>query len=271
MASELADILKRRELIRNLVARQLKVRYKSSSLGFLWSMLSPFLMMLVYWFIFTRIMNPRGAGIPNFKAYILCGLFTWYFFAGALTDATTAIVGNVSLVKRIYFPRIILPISTTLTNLVNFLLSLIVLFILLVVWRSSGIVPPSPQLAFIPVVILIELALCLGFAFFLAPLNVLFRDIEHMLQVILLAWMFMTPAVYPYWDVVPGRFWMLYFANPMACLIAAYQRILWAGDVVAGGFPLEALLLIPACWAVVLLVSGYLFMRKVESSVVDQL
>ncbi len=265
MASELVKIFERRELIRNLVARQLKVRYKSSSLGFVWSLLNPLLMMLVYWAVFSQVLA-RNAGLENFQVYILCGLFPWYFFAGALSDSTSAIVGNVSLVKRIYFPRIILPLSTTVTNLVNFLFSLVVLGILLVIWQPSVGMP----LLLLPVIIALEFILALGFALFLAPLNALFRDVEHMLQVILLAGMFTTPAVYPYWkDFVPERYWGLYFANPMACIIAAYQKILWG--YFDGGPSLQHLLFVPLCWAVVLLVGGYFFMRKMEGTVVDQL
>ena len=265
MAGQWYEVFKRRELVRNLVARQLKVRYKSSSLGFLWSLLNPLIMTLVYWAVFKSIFTGgwRGAGIDNYAAYLVSGLFAWNFFAGSVSDSVNAFVGNVSLVKKVYFPRIILPVSTVLTNLVNFLLSLIVVFVLLILWGKT----PRLSLIMLPLLILIEFMLAAGLSFFVCCLNVLFRDVEHMLQVILFAGFFLAPVIYPYSLVVKTeQHHILYFLNPMACIIVSYQSILYHGQ-----FPAYQFILIPLIFAVVLLVAGYRFLIRIEGMVIDQL
>ncbi len=255
----LLEVIERRELIKNLVARQLKVRYKSSSLGFLWSLLNPLLMMFVYWAVFSQLLRFRG--IENFKAYLATGLFAWNFFAGALSDSTNSIVGNVSLVKRVYFPRFILPLSAVLTNLVNFFFSLIVLLLLFVFW---GVDLRLPVLA-LPIVIITEFILALGLSFFLSGLNVFFRDIEHILQVVLLAWFFLTPIVYER-GLIPANLQPLYLCNPMTSIIVCYQSILYYGE-----FPSALLFVAPFIFSIIVLLAGYLFFRRNEGLIVDQL
>ena len=178
-------------------------------------------------------------------------------------------MGNISLVKKVYFPRIILPVSAVLTNLVNFLLSLVVVFVLLIIWKvpSTWETPSGICLFMLPVLMLIELMLACGLSFFISSLNVLFRDVEHMLQVILFAGFFLTPVIYPYTLVVPERIpaW-LYFLNPMASIIVGYQSILYYGKL-----PPPQLIYIPLAISIVLLVSGYRFLIKLDGMIVDQL
>ena len=268
MPGQWHELLKRRELTKNLVTRQLRVRYKSSSLGFLWSLLNPLLMTLVYYVVFST-MRWRGIGTGNYAAYLVVGLFPWNLFAGSISDSATSFVGNISLVKKVYFPRIILPVSAVLTNLVNFILSLVVVFILLIIWKvPSGWEEPSGIcLLMLPLLILIELMLACGLSFFISSLNVLFRDVEHMLQVILFAGFFLTPVIYPYTLVVPEKIpsW-LYFLNPMAGIIVSYQSILFNGT-----FPSPQFVYIPLVISIAVLISGYRFLVKVEGMVVDQL
>ncbi len=266
MAGRIQEILRRRELIKNLVARQLKVRYKNSFLGFFWSLFNPFFMMLIFWVVFSTIW--KRFPIVNYKAYLICGLFPWYFFSGALSDSVNCIVGNVSLVKKVYFPRVILPLSAVLTNLVNFLLSLIVLFGMLIIWglTGSGFAWLGTNLLFLPLVLLVEVLLALGLALFLAALNVFYRDTEHMLQVILFGGLFLTPAMYPYWLLIPGRFHTFYFMNPMAGVIKAYQDILWKGQAP------ELMHLVPGLlYGLGLVVLGYLYLDWKEGQIADQL
>ena len=263
MSGQWSELLGRRELVRNLVVRQLKVRYKSSSLGFLWSLLNPLIMALVYWAVFSDLLGGvRGVGIENYKAHLITGLFAWNFFAGSVSDSANAFVGNVSLVKKVYFPRIILPVSTVITNLVNFILSLVIVFILLAAWRVDF----GVALVMLPVLILIELMLAAGLALFVSCLNVLFRDVEHMLQVILLAGFFLTPVIYPYERVIPEHLHLLYFLNPMACIIADYQSILCYGE-----FPPPHLIYIPLIISAGVLVAGYHFLTRLEAMIIDQL
>lgn len=262
MFKELKKIFERKELVKNLVIKQLKVRYKSSSLGFLWSLLNPLLMMLVYSAVFSRMVRGGAEGIDNYAAFLVVGLFTWNFFAGSLSDSVNAFMGNASLIKKVYFPRIILPVSSVLTNLVNYLLSLAVVFILLGIWG----IYPNWSVLYLPAVILIMLLICAGFSFLLATLNVIFRDIEHMIQVVLLAWFFLSPVIYSYEVMIPEHYHELYLMNPMAGLIISFQKILYFGEA-----PPLNLLLLPLGFGVFLFAAGYHFMARMEGIVVDHM
>ena len=263
MLNELKKVFQRKELVKNLVIKQLKVRYKSSSLGFLWSLLNPLLMMLVYSAVFSRLAREGAEGIDNYAAFLVIGLFTWNFFSGSLSDSVNAFMGNASLIKKVYFPRIILPVSSVLTNLVNYLLSLAVVFILLGIWG----IYPNWTIVYLPAVIFIMLLICAGFSFFLATLNVIFRDIEHMIQVILLAWFFLSPIIYQLNEaIIPARYHGLYLLNPMARLIISFQQILYFGEAPALSF-----LLPPLGFGVFLFAAGYYFMARLEGIVVDHM
>jgi len=225
------ELWRYRDLIRNLIVRDLKARYKSSVLGFLWSLLNPLGMMVVFMFVFTVMMPSQVARFPIF---LLCGLLPWNFFSSGVMVGIASITGNANLVKKVYFPREVLPISSVLANLVNFLLGLVVLFVVLLVSRS----PLSPWLWLLPVVILIETCFVLGVALVLSTLNVFYRDTIMIMDVVMLAWFFLTPVVYPI-TTLPSSYqflgltidvhrWM-YILNPMASLIAAYRDLLYWG------------------------------------------
>jgi lipopolysaccharide transport system permease protein len=262
MFNELKKVFQRQELVKNLVIKQLKVRYKSSSLGFLWSLLNPLLMMLVYSAVFSRFVRGGTEGIDNYAAFLITGLFTWNFFAGSLSDSVNAFIGNASLIKKVYFPRIILPVSSVLTNLINYILSLAVVFLLLILWG----VYPNWTVIYLPAAIFIMILICAGFSFFLATLNVVFRDIEHMIQVILLAWFFLTPVIYSYETMIPVRYHRIYLMNPMAGLIISFQKILYFGEAPPLNF-----LLLPLLFGSLLFTAGYYFMAKLEGIVVEHM
>ncbi|MGC8781305.1 MAG: ABC transporter permease [Anaerolineae bacterium] len=225
------DLWRYRDLIRNLVVRDLKARYKNSVLGFLWSLLNPLGMMVVFMFVFTVMMPSR---IERFPIFLLCGLLPWNYFSAGVMVGITSITGNANLVKKVYFPREVLTISSVLANLVNFLLGLVVLFVVLLVSRS----PLSPWLWLLPVVILIETCFVLGVALMLSTLNVFYRDTIMIMDVVMLAWFFLTPVVYPI-TTLPSNYQLLgmtvdvhrwmYILNPMASLIAAYRDLLYWG------------------------------------------
>lgn len=225
------ELWRYRDLIRNLVVRDLKARYKNSVLGFLWSLLNPLGMMVVFMFVFTVMMPSQ---VERFPIFLLCGLLPWNFFSAGVMVGITSITGNANLVKKVYFPREVLTISSVLANLVNFLLGLIVLFAVLLVSRS----PLSPWLWLLPVVILIQTCFVLGVALVLSTLNVFYRDTIMIMDVVMLAWFFLTPVVYPI-TTLPSAYqflgmtvdvhrWM-YILNPMASLIAAYRDLLYWG------------------------------------------
>jgi len=214
------DIWKRRELVELLVVRNLKIRYKNSALGFLWSLLSPLFLILIY-ALFLRVMRFSWD-----LRMLVTGIIAWQFLALCLGDSLHAVVGNANLVTKTAFPRIVLPLSTVCANLVNFLLSFVVLVVYLVVAGA-----PYSSAWLLPLIVLTQFALCMGVALVFSCANVFFRDTEHVVSIVMLAWFFMTPVIYPV-DLVLGHpgfpaWWQtLYFVNPMSGIVTAYRMAL---------------------------------------------
>jgi len=218
------DIYCRRELLFMLIGRNLKIRYKSSILGFFWSLLGPILMIVIY-ALFARILRFSG-GKPNYVQFLVVGLVVWQFHVMCLNDSLHAVMGNVSLVKKTVFPRIILPLSTILADLVNFLLTGVVVVLYLAVMRT-----PLGAVWLLPPILLTQLALSLGGALVISTANVFFRDTEHILSVITLAWFFLTPVFYPLelqLSALPEAWRWLTFVNPMTGLVGAYRAVMLA-------------------------------------------
>ncbi len=189
MRYRLAEILRYRDLSWNLVARDLKVRYRHSVLGFCWSLINPLLMTVVFFLVFKVLLrNP----MENFPVFILCGILPWNWCSSSLMGAVNSIVGNAHLIKKVYFPRELLPASVVFSNMMNFLLALPVVFLTMVVFHS----PFTWLILFLPLLVAIQLLFMLGLAFFLSSVNVFFRDTEVILEVALLAWFFLTPVFY---------------------------------------------------------------------------
>lgn len=232
VASTAGELLSYRDLVINLVARDLKVRYKNSALGFLWSLLNPLGMMIIFTIVFT-IMMPNTT-VEQFPVFVLCGLIPWNFFSGSVMSSVHSIVGNAPLLKRVYFPRQVLPLSTVLSNLVNFLLAMLVLFAIIFLFG----IPLTRWALLLPLIVLIQVTFTLGLAFFLCTLNVFYRDTAMIMDVVMLAWFFLTPVFYPI-NILP-RYWVFhgfafdvqrlaYILNPMTSLIASYRVILYHG------------------------------------------
>ena len=231
MAAHLAELYRFRSLIVTLVIRELRARYRGSLLGFLWSFLNPLLLMLVYVLVFTVYLR---VPMDNYAVFLFTGLLPWLWFSASLGHATGVIVGSGGLVKRILFPAEILPLVSVLSNLVNFLLSLPLLFLFLFVFG----VRPGPTLAFLPLLLAIQLLLTVGLALPLAALNVHLRDVEQILSNGLVLLFFLSPILYPVSTVpvtlrlgealtIPLR--PLYFLNPVAGLVQGYQNVIFFG------------------------------------------
>jgi ABC-type polysaccharide/polyol phosphate export permease len=232
MVRHLRELLTFRDLVVNLVVRELKARYKRSILGFLWTLLNPLAMMLVFTIVFTVLM-PNNQ-IPNYPLFLLCGLLPWNFFSAGVMVSINSIVGNADLVKKVYFPREALPLSSVMANLVNFLLALVVLFAVMVAFKSRL----SPWIWLLPIVILIQTCFILGIAFILSAANVYYRDTIMIMDTVMLAWFFLTPVVYPItslptsytlFGITVNVHRLVYILNPMASLIAAYRDLLYWG------------------------------------------
>lgn len=220
MLATFKELYEYRELLYNLVIKELKVKYRRSILGFFWSFLNPLLMMAVFTFIFSFVFR---AGIKNFPIFFLVGFLPWNFFSMSLSVSTSSIVTNANLIKKVYFPREIIPFSIVLANLINFLLELIVLFIFLIAFGYNF----WPYLPLLVVAILFHLLLSAGFGLVFSSITVYFRDIQQLIVVLLLVWFYATPVIYDM-KMIPEKVQaFLKILNPMTSVILLYRQLLY--------------------------------------------
>lgn len=217
------EIWRYRELLVAFSRTELKVKYKNSVLGFAWSMLNPALYLVVYWVVFDLIL---GTGIPNFPIFLLSGILVWNLFATSLGSATSSVVANAGLVRKVAFPREILPLASVGAALVHFFLQSIVLVLALVVFQYEVAWSYLPLL---PIALFALLFFVAGLGILLGSVNVYLRDTAHFVELSLIAWFFMTPIVYPY-DVVAEKLgsqsW-LYLLNPITDIVLTFQRAIY--------------------------------------------
>jgi len=211
------------DLLRELVVRDMKLRYKRSVLGIVWSLLNPLLQMVVFIFLSRRVLSLE---IPNYPSFVFTGLLTWNWFQTGLTLATGAITGNRELIRRPGFPVAILPVVTVTTNLIHFLLALPIPLLFLVLGGGRL----SITILMLPLVILLQFALILGLGYLVATLQVTFRDTQHLLGVFFMLLFYLTPVFYDV-SIVPRRYQTLYQLNPILHLISAYRAILIQGNL----------------------------------------
>ncbi len=254
-----AEVYRYREAVRNLVARDLKVRYSNSALGVVWTLAGPLLMTLVYSLVFTFFVRN---GIDKYPVFILSGLLPWTFFTTTIAGATSSISGNGHLINRVYFPREVLPVANLLSNAVNFGVALLLLFGFIVVYR----VPVGITLLWLPVVVGVQAMLMLGLGLLLGAINVYLRDTQQLVDVGLLAWFFLTPIIYPLDQLSAAMQLILKVLNPMANLVTAYRAILFNG--IAPDLPLLG---VAALQATLLLVVGALVFRRLSPSFAEEI
>lgn len=216
---EAAEIVKYRELLRNLVIRDIKVRYKRSILGFAWVMLNPLLMMLILTIVFSEIFK---VSVKNYTAYVLSGIILWHFFSQSTSVALKGFVGNSDLLKKVYIPKAVFPLSVILSALINFVLSLIPLFAILLITGTKI----SHNILFLPAGILLILIFSFGVSLILSTITVFFKDMIYIYEVLLLAWMYMTPIFYPE-TIIPERFSFIFLINPIYHFINIFRACLY--------------------------------------------
>jgi ABC-type polysaccharide/polyol phosphate export permease len=221
LASKLVELYRYRELLKNLVVTELKLRYRRSVLGLLWTMLNPLLMMIVLSVVFSTIMR---FNVKDYAVLLLSGLLPWTFFAQSVGLALLSVVSKGSLLKKVYIPKALIPLSSVLACLVNFLLSLVPLFALLLVLGR----PLSVSLLFLPVPIALLALFTCGVALVFACLNVFFRDFTHMTEVILQAWFYLSPILYTA-EMLPPGYRFLIGWNPLAYLIPCFRLPIFEG------------------------------------------
>jgi len=223
----------RLELLSNLVRKDLKVKYKNSALGFLWSLANPLLYLAVFGVVFTKFLKN---GIPDFWVLFMSGLLVWNFFNLSTLSGTGSIIGNANLVRKVRFPRVVLPLSSVGFAGVHFLLQTgVLLLTLLALYRPAF----GPQIVLVLPALVVVLVFTVGMALLASSLNVRYRDVEHLLEIALIAWFWFTPIVYPVTLAraeLLGRFhnllWYVYMGNPMSAVVTAMQRAIYREPVV---------------------------------------
>ena len=255
-------------LLRMITLRDLKARYKNSLFGVLWSLLNPLFMMLVYTMLFT-VLRP-GNVIRTFYIFVLVGLVPWQFTSGTLQTGVAAINRDASLVKKVYFPRILLPVSVLLSNFVNFLFAFAILILFLFI---SGIGITIHAL-WVPVIVLIQALFLLGLTLLLSAINVFYRDVSMILNVFMMAWFFLTPIFYPFEDLAQRASMMgvsfdaarvMRWINPMASIVDGYRTVLWGTVTSAGPVSMEPLnMLRTFITSLIIFIIGIVVFRRVE-------
>jgi ABC-2 type transport system permease protein len=265
MIKKVKELYAYRELLFNLVKKELKLRYKNSVLGFFWSLLNPLLMMLIFTFVFAHVFR---LGIKDFPIFLLTGLLPWNFFNMAVSSATGSVVAYGGLVKKVYFPREIIPISIVFADLINFLIAMVMLFAFLIVYGYNFYF----YVPILLVVILIQTVLTIGLSLFLASINVYFRDIQYIVGVAMLALFYATPIIYNIQMVenmdIAKRFpilLMLYKANPLSSLMILYRNVLYETHL-----PSMKLLVYSALASVGILLVGYLVFHRLEPAFAEE-
>lgn len=225
--ARLQELLRYRELIYNLTLRDIRLKYKRSTLGVAWSLLNPLFMMAIYTAVFSVFL--RAVKVPNYWALVLGGLLAWTFFAGALGSATTSFAHSANLISKVYFPIETLPIAGVAANFVNFTISLAALLVILVVAR----VHLGVSIVLLPVLMLAQLALAIGLGMLVATLTVYFRDLEHLVALGLTALFYVSPVLYPLDPHALPAGASKYIAylnlNPLSWYLESYHAVLFYG------------------------------------------
>lgn len=255
----LKEIYEYRTMITELIQRDLRGRYKGSVLGFAWTFLNPLLQLAVYTVVFSAIMR---AGIEDYYLFLFVALIPWMFFSSSVSGGSSCILSQKEMVKKIYFPREVLPISYVTCQFVNMLLSFIVVFVVLIV-SGKGLNPVA--LLYLPVVMIAEYLLAISITMIASAVTVYLRDLEHILIIVTMAWQFLTPVMYSI-DMVPQQLRPVFNINPMTPVIVAYRDIFYYKQV-----PQVSTLLHGFLFSVLLLVVGWMIFGHLKKHFAEEL
>lgn len=249
----MTDLLRYRDLVLALVARDLKVRYRRSMIGFVWTMLQPLLTMLVLRTVFSSLFQAKSTEVPyNYAVFVLAGLLFWNFFSQSIVSSMNSLRGNAGLLQKLPVPTIVFPLATVLSGLVNLVLALVPLFLILLITGH----PLRPSLFFLPVSILVVALFTLGAGLLLAPLSVFFSDVVELVGMVLTLLMYLTPVIYPK-DIVPADWrWVVRF-NPIRSILEVFRDPIYQGEIP----PLSHLGVAVGVAVLALVVGGVVFTR----------
>lgn len=255
---KLGELWEFHELLYFLTWRDIKVRYKQTALGAAWAILQPVFTMLVFSLFFGKLAGMKSDGAP-YPIFAFTALVPWTFFAYGLAQSSSSLVGNENLIKKVYFPRLIIPISTVLSGAVDFLLAFMVLIAMMFYY---GIMPTA-NIVWIPLFVLLTVVTSLGVGLWLSALNVQFRDVRYVIPFLTQFWMFATPIAYPS-SLLHEPWRTLYGLNPMAGVVEGFRWALLGTSAAPG-----PMLLVSAVVAVVILAGGAFYFRRMEKIFAD--
>lgn len=257
---KLGELWEYRELLFFFVWRDIKVRYKQTVLGAAWAIIQPFFTMVVFSLFFGRLAQVPSDGLP-YPIFSYAALVPWTFFATALTQASNSLVSSAQMVKKIYFPRLALPIGTVLAGVVDFVLAFIVLMGMM--WYYG--VTPTVNVLWLPLFLLLAMVTSLGVSLWLSAMNVQFRDVHFTIPFITQAWLFMTPIAYPS-SLLSEPWHTLYGINPMAGVVEGFRWALLGTDTAPG-----SMTIVSAVMAILIFIGGAFYFRRMEDSFADVL
>lgn len=254
----LKELWEYRELIYFLTWRDIKVRYKQTALGAAWAIIQPFFMMIVFSLFFGRLARIPSDGIP-YPVFTYCALIPWQLFAHSLSESSNSLVANERLITKVYFPRLIIPISAVLGGLVDFVIAFVVLLLMMAYYG----IYPGAAIFTLPLFVLLAVMTALGVGLWLSALNVKYRDVRYTITFLMQFWLFATPVAYPS-SLVPERWRPLYGLNPMAGVVEGFR---WAllGKTASPG----PLLAVSVAVVIMILLGGLYYFRRMENSFAD--
>lgn len=264
MLKQIKLLFQYRHLVFDLAVKDIRVKYRSPILGFLWAILIPLVTVLIFKFIFSTIIQVKIEGCPFF-IYLMTAVFPWACFSSSVSSATESILSNRDLIKKTYFPRQVIPVSVVLANLINFIPALAVMLLILVFYRM----PFTVFILLLPGIILLQTILAIGLALIFSSFQVVLRDVKYIVELLLLIWMYLSPVFYPLAMVanLSGWHFKLYLLNPFVGLFCLYRLALLKGFVktLPAGVNIYSL----ALWTTVVCISvfllGFLVFRKYEA------
>jgi lipopolysaccharide transport system permease protein len=246
-----------RELLYSFVARDVKIRYKQTALGFLWAIIQPLFLMVVFTLFFGNLAKVPSEGIP-YPLFTFAALIPWTLFAEGITRSTTSMVSNANIMTKVYFPRLIMPLSGILSPLVDFAIAFVILILMMAYY---GFIP-TIAIVLLPAFILLALLTSLAVGLWLSALNVKYRDFQYTIPFLIQLWLFASPVVYPA-SMLPESWQYVYALNPMVGVIEGFR---WA---LLGTRPPELLILVSVCVVIVLLIGGLFYFKRMEQYFAD--
>lgn len=258
VALNLRDLWRYRELLYFLCWRDIKVRYKQTALGASWAVIQPLLTMVIFTVIFGHFARVSSDGVP-YMVFSLCGLIPWTFFAYALGQSSNSLVGNTNLISKVYFPRLVIPIASTLSGVVDFAIAFLVLLVVMACYQ----VAPGAAIVTLPLFLLLALAAALAVGIWLSALNVQYRDVKYVVPFLTQVWLYATPVAYSA-SMISGRWHTIFALNPMAGVVEGFRWALLGTNRV----DTQSIVLSAAVTAAAL-VGGLFYFRRMERLFAD--